>query len=66
MKVNEGRLDRTIRIVAGLFIVSLVFWGPKSSFGWLGLLPILNGIIGVCPLYTLLGISTKKEKSDKV
>lgn len=58
MKKNVGSIDRTIRIIAGLAILSLVFVGPKSMWGLLGLLPLATGIIGWCPPYHLLGIST--------
>lgn len=58
LKINEGGLDRVLRIVLGLALVSLVFVGPKTAWGWIGLLPIVTGTLGVCPLYSLLGIST--------
>jgi len=58
MKKNIGSIDRTIRIVAGIAILSLVFVGPKSMWGLLGLLPLITGLIGWCPPYHLLGIST--------
>jgi hypothetical protein len=56
--VNEGNLDRGIRVVAGLILLSLTVVGPKSMLGLIGLLPLLTGIVGFCPLYRLLGIST--------
>jgi len=55
MKVNEGRFERILRVVVGLFIISLTFWGPKSAWGWLGLIPVLTGVVGFCPLYALGG-----------
>lgn len=55
MKVNESRFERILRVVVGLFIISLTFWGPKSAWGWLGLIPVLTGVIGFCPLYSLAG-----------
>jgi len=61
MKRNVGTIDRTIRIVLGLVIISLIFWGPKSAWGLIGLLPLATGIVGSCPPYTLLGISTCKK-----
>jgi hypothetical protein len=51
-------LDRTLRIVVGLAILSLVFIGPKTNWGDIGLIPLLTGIGGLCPLYSLLGIRT--------
>jgi hypothetical protein len=58
MKKNVGSVDRGIRILAGLAILSLVFVGPKTLWGLLGILPLLTGLIGWCPPYHLLGIST--------
>lgn len=58
MAVNEGTIDRALRIVAGLVLLSLVFIGPKTMWGWLGLVPLLTGLVGTCPVYSLLGVST--------
>ncbi len=58
MKQNEGTVDRTVRIVLGLALLALVFVGPKSWFGLVGLLPLATGLVGFCPLYRLLGIRT--------
>ncbi len=57
-KRNEGSLDRTLRIVVGLVLIALVFVGPKTAWGWLGLIPLVTGIAGTCPLYSLLGFNT--------
>ncbi|MCC6789974.1 MAG: DUF2892 domain-containing protein [Hyphomonadaceae bacterium] len=58
MPINEGTLDRVIRVVAGLAIISLVFIGPKTPWAWFGLVPLLTGLVGFCPAYALLGIRT--------
>jgi hypothetical protein len=55
---NEGAIDRAARVVLGLGLISLVFVGPHSSWGWIGAVPLATGLAGFCPLYTLLGIST--------
>jgi hypothetical protein len=55
---NEGLADRLIRIAVGLLILSLAFIGPQSPWGYLGLVPLLTGIVGFCPLYRLVGIDT--------
>lgn len=57
---NESPIDRMIRIMLGIAILSLVFFGPKTAWGWLGLVPLLTGAVGLCPLYTLLGIRTRR------
>jgi hypothetical protein len=61
MKQNVGNVERLIRIVVGLVVVSLVFIGPQSPWGWLGLVPLATGLIGWCPPYSLLGINTCKK-----
>ena len=58
---NMGSTDRLLRIVAGLILISLVFIGPKTVWGWIGLVPLLTGLIRWCPAYTLLGINTVKK-----
>jgi hypothetical protein len=62
MTRNEGSLDRGLRIIAGVAILSLVFIGPQTAWGWLGLVPLATGLIGYCPLYTVLGINTCQMK----
>jgi hypothetical protein len=58
MNKNIGGWDRITRIVVGLFLTSLVFTGPQTVWGWVGLIPVLTGLISFCPFYPLLGIST--------
>lgn len=58
MKRNIGRVDRIFRIALGLGLIALVFIGPKSSLGWIGLVPLITGLIGNCPAYSLFGLST--------
>src|SRR5579862_7075567 len=55
---NEGTLDRVMRVILGLVLISIVFVGPKTLWGWLGAIPLLTGTLGNCPLYRLLGLST--------
>jgi len=64
MKINEGSIDRIIRIVAGLVLISLVFIGPQSPWGWIGVVPLATGLIGWCPAYTLFGINTCSMKKS--
>ncbi|HVY86932.1 MAG TPA: DUF2892 domain-containing protein [Caulobacterales bacterium] len=63
MPKNEGMLDRVIRVVVGIAILSLVFVGPKTPWAWIGLLPLLTGVVGFCPAYALFGIRTCKLAS---
>lgn len=57
---NVGGVDRAVRIVAGLGILSLAFIGPQTAWGYLGLVPLATGLIGWCPAYMPLGIKTCK------
>jgi len=58
MTKNEGTIDRVLRVVVGAGVLSLVFVGPQTAWGWIGIVPLLTGIVGYCPAYSLLGIST--------
>ncbi len=58
MKTNEGGMDRIARIVAGLVLIGLAATGMVGVWGWLGIVPLVTGAIGWCPVYTLLGINT--------
>ena len=65
MKQNVGSVDRWIRIVLGVAILSLLVFlnGPIRWIGLVGLIPLVTGIINFCPIYALLGISTKKDQT---
>jgi hypothetical protein len=65
MKTNEGGLDRTLRIVAGLALIGLTLSGTIGVWGWVGLVPLATGAIGWCPLYTLLGWSSCPTSQPK-
>lgn len=62
MTRNIGSIERALRAIVGLGIISLVFVGPQSSWGWLGLIPLATAALGWCPPYALLGISTCSAK----
>ena len=55
---NEHAADRIIRVIAGLALLSLVWIGPQTPWGWVGLVPLVTGLVGSCPLYRLFGVST--------
>ncbi|MEZ5277996.1 MAG: DUF2892 domain-containing protein [Opitutaceae bacterium] len=63
MKTNEGTLDRVIRIIAGLAILIAGYF-YQSWWGLIGLLPLLTGVVGVCPAYLPFGWSTCSTKSN--
>lgn len=58
MEANVGQTDRMIRIVVGILLLSLVFIGPKSWWGLVGLAPLATAFINFCPAYKLLGVNT--------
>jgi len=62
MNKNVGSVERVIRILVGLILVSLVFVGPQNPWFWLGVIPLLTGLVGWCPPYALLGMNTCKTK----
>jgi len=63
MKPNEGTIDRVLRVVVGLGILSLALVGPQTPWGYVGLVPLATGLIGFCPLYAMLGINTCPVKA---
>jgi len=64
MTLNEGGVDRAIRIIVGIGLIGLVFVGPQTPWGWVGLIPLATGVVGWCPAYTAFGIRTCRSKSN--
>ncbi len=62
-KNNVGSIDRAVRVAVGLGLIAIVFVGPKTPFGWLGLIPLATAALGTCPLYSILGLSTCPTKT---
>lgn len=58
MKANVGGIDRTLRIVLGIVLLGLTLTGTIGVWGWIGVVPLLTGLAGNCPLYSVLGFST--------
>ncbi len=58
VKVNAGVVDRGARVVVGIVLLSLVFIGPQTPWGWIGLVPLLTAFLGWCPAYSLVGCRT--------
>lgn len=58
LKTNEHPVERFVRVVLGIGILSLYFVGPHSAWALLGVIPLLTGIVGSCPIYSIFGIST--------
>ena len=58
---NEGSLDRILRVVAGLALLAGFFVFPEAPYRWaflIGVVPLVTGLAGTCPLYSILGINT--------
>ena len=58
MPRNEGTIDRVLRIIVGAILIALVFVGPQTPWGWIGVIPLVTGFVGWCPAYRLLGLRT--------
>ncbi|MBG6080018.1 YgaP family membrane protein [Rubrivivax gelatinosus] len=58
MKSNVGGIDRILRIVLGLALIAMTLAGFIGVWGWIGVVPLLTGAIGFCPLYPLIGFSS--------
>lgn len=63
LPTNEHPAERGVRVLLGLGLLSLTFLGPKTPWGYLGLVPLATGLLGSCPLYTLFGLSTCPVKA---
>ena len=61
MPQNEHTLDRVVRVVLGIVLLSLTVVGPQTWLGLIGLVPLVTGLVGTCPIYTALGLSTKGD-----
>lgn len=64
MKTNEGTLDRALRVAVGILLLVLTLTHMIGPWGWIGLVPLLTGIVGWCPLYSLLGVNTCTVKVE--
>lgn len=64
MTSNVGTWDRTLRIALGLGLLSLVFIGPQTPWGLVGLIPLITGLSRFCPAYRVAGVSTCSFKGQ--
>ena len=62
---NMGKTDRIIRVVLGVLLIGNVFFALQHPIGWIGVVLLLTGLVGICPLYSLLNINTKSA-AEKV
>lgn len=61
MKTNIGAVERPIRILLGLFISSLAFWGPETPWAFAGLIFVVTGVVRYCPIWHAIGVDTNKK-----
>ena len=65
MKLNVGGLDKILRIVVGIALIAMAALGVVGVWGWIGVVPLLTGLFGTCPAYSLLGVNTcPMQKSE--
>ena len=57
-KKNVGTIDRALRAIVGLILIALTVIGPKTPWGWVGLIPLATAFIGWCPAYLPIGLNT--------
>ena len=62
MTRNMGSADRTLRAIVGVILLALVFVGPQTAWGWIGIIPLATALLGTCPAYSLFGIKTCKKQ----
>ena len=59
---NEGPIDRVLRVIVGIALIAIVFVGPQTPWGWIGVVPLLTGLVAFCPLYRIIGVNTCSVK----
>jgi hypothetical protein len=65
MKENIGTLDRSLRVILGVLLIGLAATNTVGWWGWIGIVPLVTGLFGTCPVYTLLGIDTCKLRASR-
>ncbi len=61
MKCNLGHTERVLRMTLGLTLMGLAGFGITGAWAWIGIVPLVTGMVGICPVYSLLGINTSKK-----
>lgn len=57
---NVGTIDRVARLIVGIALIAIVFVGPQTPWGWIGIIPVVTALVGFCPAYRLFGLRTCK------
>ncbi len=61
---NVGGIDKVIRIVTGIALIGIVFFGPQTPWGWIGIVPLATAVLGYCPWYKIMGWNTCPLKNN--
>lgn len=66
MKQNVGSIDKVLRVIVGLALLSMLLWveGNAKYWGLIGIVPLLTALTGICPAYSIIGVSTCPSKKD--
>ena len=64
MNANVGGTDRVLRVVVGVVLIALAAMGTVGVWGWIGVVPLLTGLIRWCPLYPLFGFNSCTAKKS--
>lgn len=62
MNTNVGKIDRTIRILIGVALLAASLFDIIGPWGWLGVIPLLTGMLSFCPAYALFGVRTSQRE----
>jgi hypothetical protein len=62
MTINQAGWDRIVRVILGVGLLTITVTGPHSIWGLVGIVPLITGLVGFCPLYKLIGVSTCHPK----
>lgn len=65
MNRNIGTIDRVLRILVGVVLIALTVNGTIGWWGWLGVIPLMTGLVRTCPAYSLLGVNTCGVKKGR-
>ena len=61
MKLNVGGVDKTLRVILGVVLIAATVMGALPVWGYIGVVPLVTGLVNFCPLYTVLGFSSRKS-----
>ena len=63
-RLNIGNADRAVRVLLGATALALVVTGPRSPWGYVGVVLLATAVAGFCPLYAMFGLSTRSRRTS--